>query len=493
MKRWIAFALALGWLLLSGLLSGVHEASAITIQEEEELSREFQILVAEHFPFIRDPMVDKYIQGVGKKLAEQFPPQPFSFHFHVIKEDVYNAFATPAGHIYLNSGLITAMDSEDELAGIMAHEMAHVTSRHISEKIERNKKIQIATLAGLAASAFLGIGGSGELAQAAASTTIAAGQSLVLSYSREDERQADQLGLQVVAAAGYDPAGLMRMLEKIRAKQWYTSNEIPDYLSTHPTSEERLAYIDSYRTRGAESPAERPRRGSDDFIRVRTRLSALYGEKEEELRQYKNAVNRKPDDPFAHYGYALALARSGNTDAAVEQMRSALEMRAFDGVLLNDLGRIYFMSGQYEEARNTLEGVVSLDKDSNETRFLLGRTYLQLDRLEAAVTSLEQVASWQPDYPNVHLYLGNAYGRWGKMARAHYHLGMHYRLAGNPGNALFHLRKAKKLTDDPALLASIESELRKAVGEEKKAAESAKESKPLVGFSPPGRSEKTAW
>jgi predicted Zn-dependent protease len=485
--------MAVGLILAPAPPPIVSDAEAISIQEEEELSREFLALVAAHFSFVRDPMIEAYVRRIGKKLAEHFPPQPFTFHFHVIEEDVYNAFATPAGHIYLNSGLITAMESEDELAGILAHEMAHVTSRHISEKIERGKKIQLATLAGLAASAFLGIGSSGELAQAVASTTLAAGQSAVLSYSREDERQADRLGLQVLTAAGYDPAGLMRMLEKIRAKEWYGSKEVPNYLSTHPASEERLAYIDSYSTHRKETAVEQPQRDPVEFNRVRIRLAALYSEADEALRQFENAVQRNPDDSLARYGYGLALARNGRTEEAVEQLRGALETRAFDGVLLNDLGRIYFLSGRYEEARSTLEGVISLDRGSPETLFFLGRTYLELDRLDAAVTTLEQLASRMPDYPEVHFYLGNAYGRAGKMARAHYQLGVHYRLERNPRNALFHLRKAKTLTEDPALVTSIETELHKVVREEEKKAETEKKPNSLRAVSPPGRSGKTAW
>ena len=103
---------------------------------------------------------------IGNRILSVLPQQPFNYHFYVIKEDVYNAFATPAGHIFVYTGLLDAMDEEEELAGILGHEIAHVYCRHISQKIERSKKIGIATLAGIAAGILLGVGGAGEAANA---------------------------------------------------------------------------------------------------------------------------------------------------------------------------------------------------------------------------------------------------------------------------------------------------------------------------------------
>ena len=154
------------WILLGiGLfcffsLVSPRSTAGITIKEEEELSREFQKLVLEHYQLIKDPVIVNYVNKIGQKILAVMPPQPFAYHFYVVKEDVYNAFATPAGHIYINSGLFASMQSEEELAGIIAHEISHVVSRHISQKIERSKKVNIATLAGVAAGVFLGAGGA---------------------------------------------------------------------------------------------------------------------------------------------------------------------------------------------------------------------------------------------------------------------------------------------------------------------------------------------
>jgi predicted Zn-dependent protease len=165
------------------------------------------------------------VNDVGQKVVAVLPPQPFKYRFYVIKEDGYNAFASPAGHIFVNSGLIEAMESEEELAGVIAHEIAHVSLRHISKKIERSKKIGMATLAGVVAGVLLGSGGAAEAASAVTVGTLAAGQSVALAYSRDDEAEADQVGLEHLNRAGYSAQGLLTVLKKCEAGSGLVQNK----------------------------------------------------------------------------------------------------------------------------------------------------------------------------------------------------------------------------------------------------------------------------
>ncbi|MGW8325996.1 MAG: M48 family metalloprotease, partial [Desulfobacterales bacterium] len=163
------------------------DVSGITIQQEEDLSREFMKVILAHYEFIKDPVIVNYVNDVGQRIVSVLPPQPFSYHFYVIKEDTYNAFATPAGHIFIYSGLLDAMDSEEELACILGHEISHVVCRHISQKIERSEKANIATLAGVVAGVLLGTAGASAAGNALTVGSVAAGQAYALAYSREDE------------------------------------------------------------------------------------------------------------------------------------------------------------------------------------------------------------------------------------------------------------------------------------------------------------------
>jgi predicted Zn-dependent protease len=131
-------------LIMALLLCLPAPCFSITIQEEEELAEEMMKSIDRYVTFIEDDAINAYVDRIGREVLAAFPRQHFNYHFYVIEEPVYNAFATPAGHIFINSGLIGAMESEEELAGIIAHEIAHVHGRHISQKIERSKKAAIA-------------------------------------------------------------------------------------------------------------------------------------------------------------------------------------------------------------------------------------------------------------------------------------------------------------------------------------------------------------
>ncbi len=285
-------------------------------------------VVEKHFQLIKDPFIVDYANKIAQQIVAVLPPQPFPYQVHIIKEDTYNAFATPAGHIFVNSGLIEAMDNEEELAGIISHEISHVVCRHISQQIERSSKIGLATLAGIAAAVFLGIGGAGGAAINALSIgSVAAGQSLSLAYSREDEKQADQIGLKYLTKAGYTGAGLLSVLKKIREKKWFGEDDIPTYITTHPAVEERIAYIGAFlqnNRRTADTKKDNP-----EFQEVHDRLFAMYGDEKAVLNYFKEKIRSSPDDPEAHHGYALILERTGYGKEAIPHLRYCIGKRCF--------------------------------------------------------------------------------------------------------------------------------------------------------------------
>ena len=438
-------------------------ASGITIQQEEELSREFMKLILAHYEIIKDPLIVNYINDVGQKIVSVLPPQPFSYHFYVIKEDTYNAFATPAGHIFIYSGLLDAMDSEEELACILAHEISHVMCRHISQKIERAEKINIATLAGVVAGVLLGTAGASAAANAVTLGSMAAGQSYALAYGREDERQADQIGLNVLRKAGYNGVGLLSTLKKIRSNRWFDSNQIPTYLTTHPASEERMAYIDTWLERHKKTITNVD---AYPFERAHTRLVAIYGDEDVALRRFKSDVQNHPDDPLSYYGYGLVLDRKGDYKAAEKYLKAALGKRAFDPYILKDLGRLYFLEGNYQQAFSILDGAASINSDDPDILFYLGRTQVELGDLMDAVATFEKLISKQQNYPRALYTLGETYWKLGKEGDAHYYLGIDYKNKKDFKNAVFHLKKALENINEPYKEAKIE-ELLKEIREKK--------------------------
>lgn len=437
--------------------------SSLTIKEEEDLARQVMGSILRQAPMVDDPDIVAYVNKIGKRILAHIPEQPFKYHFYVIDQEAYNAFATPAGHIFVYTGLLAAMEKEEELAGILGHEIAHVTCRHISQKIERSKKLQVATLAGVAAGILMGMAGGGGAAASAMTTgSMAAGTSVELAYSRDNEIQADQLGLEYLSAAGYNADGLLKILKKIRSKTWFGKDIVPTYLMTHPAVEDRITYIGSYLEGVKGTAADKPKVNSEEFDRVHTRVVTRYSDERVVLSEYEAAVAKKPGDPMAHYHYGLILARVGKRAEGIEQIQKALEKRAFDPYILRDLGTIYFMDGQYPEAISVLEGAFSMIPSDADCLFYLGRTHLEAGQYNKASEYFFALIKQHPDFARAYYFYGQSLGKEGKVGEAHYWLGVFYWRTLEYKKALIQLKRAEKLVQDPEKRKKIEDILTKA-------------------------------
>jgi len=477
----IGTALVVSALLLTGHMIHPEPSFGITTREEEALSREFMQMAEKQFEFIKDPGIVGYVEGIGRRLVNSLDAQPFTYHFYVIKKDDFNAFASPAGHIFIFSGLLKELDSEEELAGILGHEIGHSVCRHISQSIDRSKKSQFASLAGIAAGILLGIGGAGELSQAVLTGTISATQSMSLAYSREAEKQADQKAAEFLTKAGYNAAGFCDALEKIQAKDWFGS-KIPAYLSTHPPAQDRVAWIHNWME---SHHAAGPRKILPDnkmFQLVKTRVIGLYDDTDQAERRFENTLRREPGNYLAHYGYGLVLTRNGRRGRAVEHIRAALEGDALNPYLLTDLGKAYYHDGQYQNALQMLEGIDRSTSRDPETLFYLGSCRMKLDHLESALQTFEQLMSLKGDAPqpppaseNAHqkskqkketardydrpvqppfytealFAVGEIYHKQGRQGESHYYLGRYYFDKKQMKTAIFHLQQAMDLIADP--------------------------------------------
>ena len=430
-------------------------ARAISLKEEKELSQEFMRYVNRYYEMVDDPLITAYVNKIGQKILAELPPQPFEYRFFVINENVYNAFAIPAGHIFINSGMLLAMDDEDELAGILAHEISHVVCRHISQRIDRSKKIDLATMAGVVAGIFLGVaGGSAEAAQALTLGSMAASQTLQLAYSRDDERQADQFGLDYLEQAGYSAEGLLVILKKIRSRQWFDTNQIPTYMMTHPAVDERIVYIDSWLSSHADADRKNADRNNPPkpFVRMQNRLRALYGDPKSAANFFESGLKKDPTDPALAHGYGLLLARMGKRKEAFPYLQDALTRDALDPVVLGDLGRLHFLDGNMKDALKILQGAASLPGVNAEGLYYLGRTYMELGDFRSAADTFENLIEKHEAFTQAFLALGETYGKLARIPDAHYFLGIYHFKKGDDRTAYYHLLRAQKSLKDPKRL-----------------------------------------
>jgi predicted Zn-dependent protease len=320
--------------------------------------------------------------------------------------------------------------------------------------------INMATLAGVAAGLLIGAAGGGQAASALTMGSMAAGQSAALAFSREDEIQADQVGLVYLEEAGYTGEGLIAVLNKIRSKQWYGAGQVPSYLMTHPAVEDRLAYIDSFLARNAEKGKNPSRLNSEDFTLVRARIIALYTDEKIALKKYEAAVRSNPEDAMSNYGYGLVLARMGKREEAIAALKKALSIEAFNSAILSALGRVYFMDRKYQDALSTLQSALSLTPGEPEALFFLGRTQMELGRPAEAQTAFETLQKQGVVTKQVYYFLGKSYGEQGKLAEAYYSLGLYYYLKRDYGNARVQFTQALEKAQDSEKRRDIEERLK---------------------------------
>lgn len=233
-------ALVLATVLTAGCGSG-GGFNLISVEEEWQLGAQLSQDIARQVRFNNDPAVNAYIRDMGQKIVAQAAP-PFNqlpWQFHVVQDPSINAFAIPGGHVYVHTGLIANADNAAELAGVMAHEIAHVLARHSTESISR--QYGLSTIA----SAVLGQN-PGTLAAIAAQI---AATGAMARFSRDAEREADEIGIQAMAAAGYNPNGMASMFEELLEHRKGQPGRVEQFFSTHPLTENRVR--DS-RTRAAQ-------------------------------------------------------------------------------------------------------------------------------------------------------------------------------------------------------------------------------------------------
>jgi len=440
-RKTIALCITLTWLFTLLTPDGL---SAITIQEEKKLADEFLRVVHNQYKIIEDPAIADYINRVGQRIVSELPQQPFTYHFYVIEKDAYNAFASPAGHIFVFSGLFAALDHEGELAALLAHEIAHAACRHISEMIESSKKTSLGTLAGIAAGILVGLGGASTLGSAIGIGSMAAGESATLAYTREKEMQADQLGREYLVKAGYDLHSMLSLLETIRSQEWFGTDQVPTYLRTHPATEDRLTYLaNTLSNKPAPPPTD-----TYGFKRAHTRVIALHGNPQKAQKQFRQSLDAHPNSPMRHYGFGLALEKNGNPKAAVKHLEIAFNAHPNDPYITEDLGRIYFLNGKYEKASDILQTFSRQSKSGPEGLFYLGRSQLALGRLSTATKTFNRLVEAYPDYLPAFYFLGKSYSEQNQPGRAHYNLGLYHLGKHDRENAAFHFRQAlKSITD----------------------------------------------
>lgn len=202
----------------------------VSVDEEWRMGQELERDINRQVQLVNDPTIQRYVQEMGQRIVAQTQMADRSWRFHVIQDGSVNAFNAPGGLVYLHTGLIATARNASELAGVMAHEVAHGTARHGTQRLSQVYGLNIA--------AAVVLGTDPGLVQQIAAQLVAGGT--VAAFSREMEREADRLGVRYMVAAGYNPEGMATLLETLLAERQRQPGAVQQFFSTHPLTEERV-------------------------------------------------------------------------------------------------------------------------------------------------------------------------------------------------------------------------------------------------------------
>jgi beta-barrel assembly-enhancing protease len=432
----LAASLLLGQIQSSWAL--FDEFKSLTIEKEKQIGQQFLIEIQQQIPLVEDPFLTSYINRLGQKLVAQLGSQPFQYRFFIVKDPSMNAFAVPGGYIFLHTGMILMAEREGELAGVVAHEISHVYCRHMAKMMEKSRAVTIASLLGAMASVFLG----GALAQPLIMGVLGGSEVAMLSYSRDNEAEADSTGFKWMLKAGYNPRDMVSMFNKMNKQRWFEGGKVPLYLRTHPFTDDRLVEL-SHQLAIHQSALPKER-NDPDFQYFTIKLESISGNPNQLLRRMTQNAIREPQNPAYQYGKALALANLEKGDEAIAAFQQALKLSPGNPLIQRDLAVYYFHQNRYQDSLQLLEQLGQRFAQDDVVLYYLGRIYQERKQVDKALPLFEKVHKLNPTYSEVYYNLGTLYGEKGQMGLAHYYLGFHSLRTKALPLAMFHFQRALK-------------------------------------------------
>ena len=434
--------------------------------EEYRVGQSFFWQMQQAVDLVEDPEINSYITSLGFRLAHNSDDPGRPFKFFMVPDSSINAFAAPGGFIGIHSGLMLAAEREDELASVVAHEIAHVTQRHLLRRYERQQQMSMPLTAAMLAAALLGAYDP-NIGSAAIMAVQGGAIQLQLDYSRAHEAEADNLGMQMLVRSGFDPHAMPAFFEKLQfAGRFYGGSTVPEFLRTHPVTTARIA---DARGRAAHLQKVPTFRDELQFYLMREKLRVLTTSNLNELiQQYQHTLDTTDGDVTpTQYGFAMALLAQGDTGRAREMLKPLLD--ADDDRLTYHLAMadIEMAVGRPNAALAIYEDNQSLYPDHYALSIQHVRALLQTRQPGKAVNILQRQLEMGSPSRVIYRLLAQAHGDMGQGSASHSALAEYYYSSGQLHAAVDQLRLAAEqargdefqLSRLTARIRSIETEI----------------------------------
>jgi predicted Zn-dependent protease len=412
--------------------------AALSKSREAQIGRGVMLQLRNAGVVVDDPFLEEYLTTIGSRLATHVDGE-FDFNFFVVQDDRINAFALPGGFIGVNAGLLLASDSESELAGVLAHEISHVTQRHIARAAYDNQRTSIVSMAAMLAALVLGA--ASDMPSDAMTGIVSASQGLAaqrqINFTRANEHEADRVGMELLSGAGYDPYGMSSFFEKLGRRYGGSSEAVPELLRTHPVTSDRVAEA---RDRARQLTAT-SHTSSLAYSLAKSRLIVLAAARPEDaFAQFRDKADSAL--PADRYGLALASMRMALYDNAEALFRGLVE--EFPNTMAFRVGQAEAMaaSGAMQPALDLYADAIRLFPRNGPLTVSYAETLIAEGKpAEAHELLLDLLNNAPATAPQLRL-IARAANAEGDVANAYFYMSYYYVAIGNLPLAIGQVRMA---------------------------------------------------
>ena len=388
-----------------------------------------------------DPLIQGYLNELGYRLVALTETQQL-FHFFLIKDSSINAFALPGGFIGINAGLILATKSESELAGVMAHEIAHITQRHHARQYEQGSN-NIPIIAALIAAMVLG-SQNNDIGQAALASVAAGSAQQQINFTRSNEKEADRIGINLLINAEFNPYGMAAFFDTMDKQSRLYGDSIPEFLRSHPVNPARIADA----KHRAKQHIKRLTTPSTTYHLLRTRLKVLASDNKAALLNDFSSmlkVGNYQNEEATRYGFALALQENKKYAQALKQTRILLKKNP-EQIAYNTLkAQIETDAKLYPAAIKTFKKLLKTYPGNKTINLYYAETLLKANKIKLADKMLHAQISPSTNTPKLYQLLAKTQAKLNKPAHSHQSLAEYYYLLGQTHDAINQLEIGLKV------------------------------------------------
>jgi predicted Zn-dependent protease len=417
----------------------------LSSNQEAQIGRSIMRDIRNSGQVVEDPLINEFINEIGSRVAAQTNDGDHDFTFFVIDDHRINAFALPGGYIGVHTGLLEATRSEDELAGVLAHEVAHVTQRHIARAIHANSRQSLISTAIMLGAMIAGAAGGGsDVMQAGMAVAQGTAAQQQINFTRSNEHEADRVGIAALADAGFDPYGMASFFDVMSRQVSRAPDErAPEFLMTHPVTSSRIAEA---RDRARHYPQIK----SEDSISygiAKIRLIVDGFETSKEAVAYFEKRPYQHQNELERYGRLLAYLRDGSYWKALDIIENLVERNPDVIAYHIALGNTQVHLGRQEEALATFEDAIKLFPRNVPLVIAYGERLLDLKQPDKAHAILLDLLNNVPPTPDQARLIARAASEAGDNAESLYYLSEYRLMIGDLVGGISYLQQALRLPE----------------------------------------------